>query len=214
MQLIIDGGDVDKRSVSVTTRFPISTHAYIKPEKTKTVIAVKDIRELVDQLSISTPLPRVVWIEGAEALSPTSQNTLLKTLEEPPANTHFVLTLQNHRLLLPTILSRCELIHLESEHVIADQDLLKIVKTAMQEGLGGRLTTSVSLGKDRESLILWFQSLLSSLHTTLRTTTNGRSLQILSQITILATTAIDQLNSNGNITLVRDHFFISLPRTR
>jgi DNA polymerase-3 subunit delta' len=50
---------------------------------------------------------RVVIIDHAEALLDASQNALLKSLEEPPPSTIFVLTTSVPSALLPTVRSRC-----------------------------------------------------------------------------------------------------------
>ena len=50
---------------------------------------------------------RVLLLHPAEALNSVSSNALLKTLEEPPPNTVFILISNNIDSLLPTILSRC-----------------------------------------------------------------------------------------------------------
>jgi DNA polymerase-3 subunit delta' len=50
---------------------------------------------------------RVVIIDQAEALGAPSQNALLKTLEEPPPASVFVLVTSRPGMLLPTVLSRC-----------------------------------------------------------------------------------------------------------
>ncbi|MCG8417065.1 MAG: DNA polymerase III subunit delta' [Proteobacteria bacterium] len=54
---------------------------------------------------------RVFLIEEAAALLGTAANALLKTLEEPPARTHFVLATTSPDQLLPTIRSRCQRIN-------------------------------------------------------------------------------------------------------
>jgi DNA polymerase-3 subunit delta' len=41
-------------------------------------------------------------------------NKLLKLIEEPPANTLFILVAENEELILPTILSRCQLVRIPS----------------------------------------------------------------------------------------------------
>ena len=51
---------------------------------------------------------RVFIVDGAEHLSHEAANCLLKTLEEPPAQVQLVLLAVNERLLLPTVLSRCQ----------------------------------------------------------------------------------------------------------
>ena len=50
---------------------------------------------------------RVVLIREADALEPASQNALLKSLEEPPPGTMFILTTAVPGSLLPTVRSRC-----------------------------------------------------------------------------------------------------------
>jgi len=50
---------------------------------------------------------RVVIIDEADALIGEAQNALLKTLEEPPPASVFVLITSRPDLLLPTVLSRC-----------------------------------------------------------------------------------------------------------
>ena len=51
---------------------------------------------------------RIVVLYPAEALSIISANALLKSLEEPPPNTLFLLTSDAPDRLLPTIVSRCQ----------------------------------------------------------------------------------------------------------
>lgn len=50
---------------------------------------------------------RVVMIREADSLEPASQNALLKSLEEPPPSTMFILTSAVPGALLPTVRSRC-----------------------------------------------------------------------------------------------------------
>ena len=51
-------------------------------------------------------------ITEAQNLTLPAQNALLKTLEEPPAHSLIILTTPNPALLLPTVVSRCQVIHL------------------------------------------------------------------------------------------------------
>ena len=50
---------------------------------------------------------RVVLIREADTLEPAAQNALLKSLEEPPPGTMFILTTAVPGALLPTVRSRC-----------------------------------------------------------------------------------------------------------
>ncbi len=51
---------------------------------------------------------KFVIVEGLENSTASASNSLLKTLEEPPEDTHFILLAQNPGRLLPTILSRVQ----------------------------------------------------------------------------------------------------------
>jgi DNA polymerase-3 subunit delta' len=51
---------------------------------------------------------RVVIVNEADAMEASAQNALLKTLEEPPSASTFVLVTSRPDLLLPTVRSRCQ----------------------------------------------------------------------------------------------------------
>lgn len=72
-------------------------------------IKIDQVRALADFMSVSTHRQgmRVVVLYPAEALNTAAANALLKTLEEPPPATMFLLVSNSLDRLLPTILSRC-----------------------------------------------------------------------------------------------------------
>jgi DNA polymerase-3 subunit delta' len=72
-------------------------------------IKIEQVRALSDFMNISTHRQglRVIVLYPAEALNMPSSNALLKTLEEPPPGTVFLLASNGLDRLLPTILSRC-----------------------------------------------------------------------------------------------------------
>src|SRR5206468_1148966 len=83
-----------------------------KKAKSKTAskdIKIEQVRALSDFMNISTHRQglRVVVLYPAEALNMPASNALLKTLEEPPPGTVFLLASNGLDRLLPTILSRC-----------------------------------------------------------------------------------------------------------
>ncbi len=87
----------------------------VKKTKKKTHISVEQVRELSDFLSMSSHLAggaRVVLIHPSEALNLASANALLKTLEEPADGVVFILVAHHLQRLLPTIISRCQKIHM------------------------------------------------------------------------------------------------------
>jgi DNA polymerase-3 subunit delta' len=70
---------------------------------------ISAIRELIDEVGMPPfeALCKVFIIHDAEKMLPTSSNALLKTLEEPPADTYVFLISSEPDKLLPTIVSRC-----------------------------------------------------------------------------------------------------------
>lgn len=78
-------------------------------KKASLYIRVPAVREIADLASVTAHrgVARVVVISPAESLYPNAANALLKILEEPPANMHFLLVSHEPHRLPKTILSRC-----------------------------------------------------------------------------------------------------------
>tara|TARA_Y100000741_G_scaffold140683_1_gene106240 strand:- start:906 stop:1832 length:927 start_codon:yes stop_codon:yes gene_type:complete len=76
-------------------------------------IPVAFIREAIDFVMLKSGLSKnkILFIDGAENLTISSQNALLKTLEEPPQNTYIIIQSNRFKCLNQTIYSRCQLIH-------------------------------------------------------------------------------------------------------
>nr|WP_216860255.1 DNA polymerase III subunit delta' [Polynucleobacter sp. JS-Polo-80-F4] len=81
-------------------------------KKEKKNISIEETRHAIENLSIGSHRGgnRVILIYPLEMLRSDSANTLLKSLEEPPANTIFILLADRVDRVLPTIRSRCRLL--------------------------------------------------------------------------------------------------------
>ncbi len=107
---------------------------YLQPEKDE--IKIDQIRGVRDFLNLKPALSqkKVVLIAPAESMNPYSQNAILKTLEEPPQDTHFILVANNLNNLLSTVRSRCypvEFRELSKEEIksitgIKDEEILEL----------------------------------------------------------------------------------------
>jgi DNA polymerase-3 subunit delta' len=80
-----------------------------RTEKRSEQIRIEQVRELSGFLAIGTHRAglRVILLYPAEAMNPNTQNALLKSLEEPPPETAFLLVTTRPEGLLPTVRSRC-----------------------------------------------------------------------------------------------------------
>ncbi len=81
-----------------------------KKRKPSKEIRVEAAREMVSftQHTRSGGATKVVLVYPAERMNHVTANTILKTLEEPPGETRFVLASEAAHQLLPTIRSRCQ----------------------------------------------------------------------------------------------------------
>ncbi len=80
------------------------------PEKRE--ITIGQIREVIDFLRYR-PLEaeyKVILVKEAEKMNPEAGNALLKSLEEPPFYAIFILLTENFSKLLPTIVSRSQIV--------------------------------------------------------------------------------------------------------
>ena len=77
------------------------------------IINIDSIRSLIKKLSIAPFYDnyRIIIIWMAERMNEEASNMLLKTIEEPGNKTVFILLTDDIRRLLPTIVSRCQIIN-------------------------------------------------------------------------------------------------------
>ena len=72
------------------------------------IISVHTVRGVIERMQLSSMSGRwrVIVIDSADELSPAAANALLKLLEEPPAQTLFLLVVHQLTSVLPTVRSR------------------------------------------------------------------------------------------------------------
>lgn len=110
------------------------------------ILKVDQIREIQRTLNLKpyqSPYRVAVFLRFQEA-NDNASNALLKTLEEAPAHAILILTADNPEQLLPTIVSRCEILRLRPlpiEAVVAD-----LLERGMDED-NARLLAHISGGR-------------------------------------------------------------------
>lgn len=113
---------------------------YNEVEKKQGAINVHEAQEIVKFLSLNSYEGsykfNIIWLP--EMMNDATANKLLKVLEEPPKKTIFLLVTEREDLLLPTILSRCQLVkinrlsdaevakYLQEEKGLNDKDAMRI----------------------------------------------------------------------------------------
>ncbi len=144
--------------------------ALIEPDGAN--IRIEQIREIMRQVTMGAyeGRKRLYILDPAEALGLEAANAFLKTLEEPPLDTVFVLVTDKMNALLPTIISRCQHIPFtalrweEVAGIVADRRDMEADKAALAAAYArGRLGAALALDVDgfmglREALLeKWFR---------------------------------------------------------
>lgn len=139
-----------------------------KPSREIRVDAMRDAVEFAQRTS-GRGRGKVVLVHPAERMNPITANTLLKTLEEPPGDTRFVLATEAAHQLLPTIRSRC-LAHTlawptpqEAAAWLQEQGVPAAAAPALLKAAGGRPEDALRLhaaGLDARTWSQWPKALV------------------------------------------------------
>ncbi|HEV8407133.1 MAG TPA: DNA polymerase III subunit delta' [Sphingomicrobium sp.] len=116
-------------------------------------ITIRQVRELGEFMGMTAALSdwRVAVIDSMDELNKEASNALLKMLEEPPQNTLFFLISHAPGRLLPTIRSRCRLLHFEA----LEDDAMTSILEAKSPGLSAaerKRVVSMSFGSAGRAL--------------------------------------------------------------
>jgi len=162
-------------------------------------IKIDQIRDVIERAGFR-PFEgrrRVVIIDEADTMASGPQNALLKTLEEPPPSSSFILVTARPDMLLPTVQSRCPRLRFQStgrEEI--DEDAREIAHSVLAQAAatddpGRRIDAAKDLlaktgagGRgDREQLASHLQAMAA----------------LLRDVEVLATCADDEVLANGDV---------------
>lgn len=200
-----------------------------------TSLGIGEVRELEHRLALkpySSPYKACI-IHDAQILTLAAQNALLKTLEEPPQKTLLILTAPFAETLLPTIISRCQIIQLPSktEIQLSDNELLEQLlhlEVELSPQIEERLEFAAKIARDRQEacdflsrqMIIWRQILLNKLQITTFSKGRGkpsidklRALTVTQLLNILRQLAKTKylIEANVNSRLALEVFLLDLP---
>lgn len=110
----------------------------LEVEKGKSSLGIDAVRSVTEKLYHHAQQggAKVVWLADAAQLTEAAANALLKTLEEPPQKTWFLLSCQQPSQLLATLRSRCLNFHLPPpDERVSLAWLQKQMRVTEQDGL-------------------------------------------------------------------------------
>ncbi len=183
-------------------------------------ISIARIKQVLTFLSRKPLLSKsqAVTIAG-DRLTHEAQQALLKVLEEPGPNSLIFLDVSAAELLLPTIVSRCLVIHLPEVSQKTNSHQYGYWKKLISLSIGERLRDVSLLPTDRTECIDWVKQQIfyfrDLLHDNNSLTQNEKlplNLLELSQILAVLLKTYERLIQNISTKMALDHLFITFPR--
>lgn len=126
---------------------------YVKATKTKS-IGIDDIREQITKNIETKPYEntyKIFIIENSDNMTIQAQNAILKTLEEPPKYSIFILLSENYNKFIPTIISRCILFKLKPlDYNIVKEYIVENIGLNENEAYTFSLYSQGNIGRAKE----------------------------------------------------------------
>lgn len=154
---------------------------------------------------------KIIVLNNAQLLTKEAQNALLKLLEEPPQHTYIFLSSTSSAFFLPTIMSRCKEVILDSAMQISKEQTDALVETVqiLHDGtIAQKLVLAEKIAADKENLLDWFEKILMALRDKmLEDPTDSSSVRLLQNMQHAF-----MLSQTTNVAprMILEHCFLSL----
>lgn len=138
-----------------------------KPFQTKRNITIDQVRRMQQRLNTRPTLGsrRAVIIDPADDMEKGAVNALLKSLEEPPAGTFFLLVAHRPGRLLPTVRSRCRIVRFAP---LPDAEVAAILATHAPQANDATRAAAVAAAEGSPgSALMFVEQELGALHGTM-----------------------------------------------
>lgn len=171
MQSLIIVGDREKtkeKILEIALKEKISNFD-IQIIETEKALGIPDVRLLQKKIFL-TPVKgdkKIIAIEAFFGATNEAQNALLKVFEEPPSSTIMILAVNSTDFILPTIISRCNLIMLSKKASLTESESDKyadILKQIVNDRVGKGFLYAQNFGKNKEEATIFLENLIVSAH--------------------------------------------------
>ncbi|HSX49029.1 MAG TPA: hypothetical protein VLE44_02110 [Candidatus Saccharimonadales bacterium] len=161
---------------------------------------IEDVRELFKFTKLKLTEKTAILVKNFSKTSEEAQNAFLKSLEEPQTNLYYILTASEEDGILPTIMSRCEVIY---GKLINTGQSISEHGNFFEKSVGEKLKT-ISIITKRDEAILFANSLISTGHDEFLK--NYDMAKFLKEAQNLKR----NLEANGNVQLQLTNFVVNL----
>ena len=128
---------------------------------------IEDTRNLAGLTRLKTNKTLAIILKNFEQATPEAQSAFLKNLEEPRENLIYILTADSVHKLLPTIISRCQIIKLAVK--VSEPKNKKLANDFMNMQLGAKFN-QINTMKSRENALEFVENFIMGLHLLLSST--------------------------------------------
>lgn len=170
------------------------------------IYKIGDVRDLNNLIKLSFDSPTLIVCKDIHEAGEEASNAFLKNLEEPQKNIFFTLTTSSVRKVLPTIVSRCQIIKTEKTNPPKEINHREI-------GNFFDLTTGQKLSymdkiKNRDEAINFIENMAYFMHRSLHQKDVKYKFGTRDIETVLKT--LSRLKANGNVNLQCSNLIIQL----
>lgn len=166
---------------------------------------IEDVRTLGSFASLALSSPTTIIIRDIHQATLPALNAFLKNLEEPQKNLSYILTADSLNSLIPTIVSRCQIIKIlnSKSQTLNNDEMQKFVNSKVDKKL-----EYISNIKVREEAIEFVENLISLLH---RQLIDKPQKVLTSQRVEIAVQTLANLKANGNVALQLTNLSVNFP---
>lgn len=167
---------------------------------------IADTRELASITKLLLHHPTCIIIKNIDKASVEALNAFLKNLEEPQKNLIYVITTDSINNLLPTIISRCQVISVGSEYRLEDKKRQQI-ESFLKNNASKKISFINSI-RTKDDALSFVKNVIIFSHQNLIKAESSQS-RLIS--TLEATQRLyNYLLGNGNVNLALTNFVLDL----
>lgn len=179
---------------------------WVEPQDAESSLGVKDAKKVREHFHLKpySAKGRVVVIWQSDRLTLDAQNSLLKTLEEAPTEALLILTAKSEQELLPTVISRCQIINVLSLGRLTNKDKLQKWSNTLDELMASTTTQKFQIIEKTEDKDEMFEALIVYVHEKLRADSKWL------EFSKLLIKAKEYKEANGNIRAILEYLMLDL----
>ncbi len=166
---------------------------------------IEDVRSLNNLIRLSFDEPTLIVSENIDEATEEALNAFLKSLEEPQENIYFALTALTTRKVLPTIVSRCEIIKIpeaRKERSFGEIENFTELSTGKKLALVDKIKGRDEAKEFTENLVNYYHGMMHQKET--------KNLKTTAENAKNALQTLGKIKANGNVSLSLTNLVINL----